>query len=106
MTCARAAAPGRVRCEVEARAKAGESIAWGDVTLIKTPSFASGLRGRVGPHETVARESGMWRWALALVARAPGSGDVEVHVRLVVCKDGVCAPRQTAVIGRVVVGPG
>ena len=47
MTCARAAAPGRVRCEVEARAKAGESIAWGDVTLIKTPSFASGLRGRV-----------------------------------------------------------
>jgi hypothetical protein len=109
MTCERVDAPGRVRCDVEARVATGESIEWGDVVIAKTPPFLGALRGRIGPHDTTAREAGLWHWALALVARERGSGDVEARVRLVVCKSPggraeVCAPREVPVTGRVVVG--
>jgi hypothetical protein len=104
MTCDHVDTPGRVRCEVEARAPEGESIAWGDVVIVKTPPFAGALRGRIGPHDATARDAGVWRWALALVAREKGIGDVEGRVRLVVCKDGKCGPREVVVTGKLVVG--
>jgi hypothetical protein len=104
MTCEPVETPGRVRCEVEARVDSDESIAWGDVVIMRTPPFAGALRGRIGPHDATAREASVWRWALALVARAKGSGDVEGRVRLVVCRDKTCAPRQLPVVGRLVVG--
>ena len=104
MTCAHVDTPGRVRCDVEARVATGESIQWGDVVIAKTPDFVGALRGRIGPHDATAREAEVWRWALALVARDKGSGDVEGRVRLVVCKGDVCAPREVPVAGRVVVG--
>jgi hypothetical protein len=104
MTCEHVEGPGRVRCDVEARVGPGESISWGDVVIARTPAFASALRGRIGPHEATAHEADLWRWALALVARDKGSGDVEARVRLVVCKAGVCAPREMPVVGHVVVG--
>jgi hypothetical protein len=104
MTCEHVDAPGRVRCDVEARVAAGESILWGDVVIARTPDFVGALRGRIGPHDATAHEAEVWRWALALVARDRGSGDVEGRVRLVVCKGDVCAPREVPVAGRVVVG--
>jgi hypothetical protein len=104
MTCEHVEAPGRVRCDVEARVVPGESITWGDVVIARTPAFASALRGRIGPHDAAAHDANLWRWALALVARDKGSGDVEARVRLVVCKGGVCAPRDIPVVGHVVVG--
>jgi hypothetical protein len=104
MICEHVDAPGRVRCDVEARVPTGESIQWGDVVLVKTPPFVGALRGRIGPHDATAREAEGWRWALALVARERGSGDVEARVRLVVCKGDTCAPREVPVVGRVVVG--
>jgi hypothetical protein len=104
MRCERADQPGRVRCEVEARVAPGEQITWGDVVLVKTPPFVGALRGRIGPHDATARDADVWRWALALVAREKGTGDVEGRVRLVVCKDGKCAPREAGVTGHVVVG--
>jgi hypothetical protein len=104
MICERVDAPGRVRCDVEARVGTGESIQWGDVVIARTPAFVGALRGRIGPHDATAREAEVWRWALALVARDRGSGDVEGRVRLVVCKGGACAPREVPVVGRVVVG--
>jgi hypothetical protein len=104
MTCERVDAPGRVRCEVEARVAPGESIAWGDVEIVKTPVLAAALRGRIGPHDATAREPEVWRWALALVAREKGTGDVQARVRLVVCKGRTCGPREVGVVGRVVVG--
>jgi len=104
MTCERVDAPGRVRCDVEARVAAGESIPWGEVVIAKTPDFVGALRGRIGPHDATAREPEVWRWALALVAREKGSGDVEGRVRLVVCKGEVCSTREVPVVGRVVVG--
>jgi hypothetical protein len=104
MTCDHVDAPGRVRCEAEARVGAGESIAWGDVTIVRTPPFADALRGRIGPHDATTREAGAWRWAFALVARGKGSGEVEGRVRLVVCRDKTCAPREIPLVAHVDVG--
>jgi hypothetical protein len=104
MTCERVESPGRVRCEVEARVGAGESIAWGDIVLVRTPPFVAALRGRIGPQDATVRDAQQWRWALALVARERGSGDVEGRVRLVVCKGDQCAPRVASVVGHVVSG--
>jgi hypothetical protein len=105
MTCEHVAAPGRVRCEVEARVLAGHSISWGEIALQSVPPFATALRGRVGPHDASVREPGLWRWPFALVAREKGAGNVEGQVRVVVCKDKECAAQAVAVIGRVEVGP-
>jgi hypothetical protein len=104
MTCEHVDGPGRVRCDVEARVAPGESIAWGDVEIVETPPVASALRGRIGPHEATVHEREVWRWALALVARDRGSGDVQARVRLVVCRGATCGPRVVPVTGHVVVG--
>jgi hypothetical protein len=104
MTCDRAETPGRVRCEVEARVGPGESITWGDVVIQKTPPFAAALRGRIGPSDATAHDPLVWRWALALVAREKGGGDVEGRVRAVVCRDGKCVPDQVDVKARLLVG--
>ena len=96
--------PGRVRCEVEARVAPGESIAGGDVVIVRTPPFVAALRGRIGPHDATTREAEVWRWALALAARERGSGEVEARVRLVVCRGATCTPRETPIAARVVVG--
>jgi hypothetical protein len=104
MRCDRADGPGRVRCEVEARVGLGESIAEGDVVIVRTPPFVTALRGRIGPHDATTHDPSIWRWALALAARGRGSGDVEGRVRLVVCRATVCAPREAPVSVRVVVG--
>ena len=105
MTCEHVAAPGRVRCEVEARVPAGHSISWGDVVLQRVPTFAIALRGRIGPHDASVREPGLWRWPFALVAREKGTGDVEGQVRIVVCRGKSCAAQDVAMVGRVEVGP-
>ena len=104
MTCERVELPGRVRCEVEARVSPGDAITWGDVVIIRTPSFAAALRGRIGPHDATVHDPGVWRWALALVARDRGGGDVEGRVRLVVCRGDRCGPREIDVKGRLQVG--
>jgi hypothetical protein len=113
MTCERADAPGRVRCEVEATPRPGLVITWGDVVIAKTPPFVSALRGRIAPADAMVRRPDAWRWAMALVARAKGAGDVEARVRLVVCEQeppdagtthDVCVPYEVPVTGRLVVG--
>ena len=105
LTCDHVADPGRVRCEVEARVDPGESIAWGDVVLLRTPPFATALRGRIGPHDAAVREPGLWRWTFALVARAKGAGELSGRVRVVVCRDQACGAREVEVAGKVEVGP-
>ena len=104
LTCDRADGPGRVRCEVEARVSPGESIAWGDVVILRAPPFSLTLRGRIGPHDATLRDPEVWRWAFALVARERGTGDVEARIRLVVCEGKTCTPREVPVTGRLVVG--
>jgi hypothetical protein len=104
LTCDRVADPGRVRCEVEARVEPGESIAWGDVVLLRVPPFATALRGRIGAHDASVREPGLWRWSFAVVARAKGAGDLSGRVRVVVCRGSSCAVREVEVAVRVEVG--
>jgi hypothetical protein len=104
MTCERLAQPGRMKCDVEARATAGSAIRWGDVEVVRAPAFTTVLRGRIGPHEATAREDDVWRWAFALVAREAGSGDVEAKVRVVECVGAKCTPRQVTVTARAQVG--
>ncbi len=106
MRCDRVEAPGRVRCEVEARVGPGDTISSGDVIIVRTPPFVVALRGRIGPHDATTRDPETWRWGLALAARARGVGDVEARVRLVVCRGAVCQPREAAATARVVVGDG
>jgi hypothetical protein len=104
MRCDRVDAPGRVRCDVEARVGAGETIVSGDVVIVRTPPFVSALRGRIGPHDATTRDPDTWRWGLALAARVRGAGDVEGRVRVVVCAGKTCEPREAPVVARVVVG--
>jgi hypothetical protein len=105
MTCERVAAPGRVRCEVEARVADGETIAWGDVALLQLPPFAVALRGRIGPHDAEVREPRLWRWPFAVVARAKGEGAVEGRVDVVLCRGATCLPSTVTLTGRLEVGP-
>jgi hypothetical protein len=104
LECARASEPGRVRCEVEVRAAAGVVLKWADVVVTKTPPFASALRARVGPSEASAHEDTVWRWAIALAARARGTGDVGARVRVVACVGDACATSEIATEAQVVVG--
>ena len=104
MTCERIDAPGRIRCEVAARVTSPESIATGDIIIVRMPPFLMALRGRIGPDDATTRDSEVWRWAFALAARERGSGDVEAKARVIVCHGGVCEPRQAPLIARVVVG--
>ena len=105
LVCDRAADIGRVRCEVEARVEPGATISWGDVVLVRVPPFAAALRGRIGSHEASVHEARTWRWTFALVARAKGSGALEGRVRIVVCRETGCAPREIEVSGKLDVGP-
>ena len=104
MVCDRVESPGRLRCEVEARVDAAEAIQWGDVVLVSAPPFVRALRGRIGPSDATVREEHLWRWALALVARERGTGDVSARIRLVVCRGDRCTTRVVPVAGTIVSG--
>ncbi len=104
MTCDRAGEPGRVRCAVEVRVKEG-TIRWGDVVIRSTPGFALPLKGRIGPNEASLRDASTWRWALALVAKTTGRGEVVADVRVLVCTDDKrCEARSAKVRAEVAVG--
>ena len=85
MQCDRASEPGRIRCAVEVRIEGGRTIAWADVEILSLPEFASALKGRIGPQDAVSRDATSTRWALGLVARRSGQGDVRARVRVVAC---------------------
>jgi hypothetical protein len=102
VVCDQPAAPGRLRCDVEARGRG--TLQWADVEVVRVPDFVSALRGRVGPTDATTRESDLWRWSLGLAARNRGEGDVAVRVRAVVCEADVCAPAEAVALGHVKVG--
>ena len=95
MQCDRASEPGRVRCTVEARVSGGRTIAWADVEILSLPDFASALKGRIGPQDALSRDATATKWALGLVARRAGQGEVRARVRVVACD----APRAGAPSG-------
>jgi hypothetical protein len=103
LVCDQPAAPGRLRCDVEARGHRG-ALRWADVEIVSVAGFISPLRGRAGPREAATREDDLWRWSLGLVARERGDGDVAVRVRAVVCDGEACAPEVAAAVAHVAVG--
>ncbi len=105
MQCDRTGEPGRVRCSVEAHVAGDGKLVWGDVVLLGSPPFAAPLRGRIGFEDASAREPRTLRWALALVARSVGRGELSGRVRVVVCDPrGVCRARTAEVVAEVSVG--
>jgi hypothetical protein len=104
LVCEPLAAPGRLRCDVEARGHAGV-LAWADVEVVRAPKFIAPLRGRAGPREAATREDDLWRWSLGLVARQRDIGDVTVRVRAVVCEGDACTPQVAFAVANVKVGP-
>ena len=106
VTCIRATDPGRVRCEVEARAAKGTTIRTADLVVTRVPPFAAALRGRLGPPDASAREDAAWRWAIAFAAKSRGEGELAVRVRVVACTaPDVCAPYEIDARAPLVVGP-
>jgi hypothetical protein len=103
VVCDQPAAPGRLRCDVEARGK-GVTFQWADVEVVRSPAFIAPLRGRVGPRDATTREADLWRWSLGLAARDRGEGDVAVRVRAVLCDGDVCSPEEVVALGHVKVG--
>ncbi len=103
VTCDHPAAPGRLRCDVELRAR-GAAVRWADVQVVEVAAFIAPLRGRAGPHEAATHEDDLWRWGLGLVARDRGEGDVTLRVRAVVCRGEECVPEETTARGHVIVG--
>ncbi|HEY1959627.1 MAG TPA: hypothetical protein VGH28_28655 [Polyangiaceae bacterium] len=95
---------GRVRCMVEAIPEGGRTISWADVVVVRTPPFATPLRGRLAPGDALDQASDRWRWEFALAARTRGRGDVTVRVRAVVCDHGACGAWQREVTAPLVVG--
>jgi hypothetical protein len=83
---------------------AGTVLKWADVVVTKTPPFAQALRARVGPLEASAREDTVWRWAMALAARARGSGELGARIRIVACVKDACTPSELEAKADVVVG--
>jgi hypothetical protein len=103
VTCDHAAAPGRLRCDVELRTR-DAAIRWADVEVVEVTEFIVPLRGRAGPREATTHEDDLWRWGLGLVARDRGAGDVTVRVHAVVCHNEGCGPEETMARGLVIVG--
>jgi hypothetical protein len=105
MQCDRVSEPGRVRCTVDASSSRGKSIAWGEVEIISVPDFALPLRGRIGPADVATKEPARWRFALALVSKRTGRGEVTARVRIVECTDDKkCTTRESRVSTELVVG--
>jgi hypothetical protein len=103
LVCDQPAAPGRLRCDVEARGHKG-ALRWADVEVTQVAGFIVPLRGRAGPREAATREDDLWRWSLGLVARDRGAGSVTVRVRAVVCNGDECSPEVAVAVAHVAVG--
>ncbi len=102
--CPRTPQPGRVKCELEARPAKGAILKWADAVLVSAPPFVTLLRARVGPADATTREDSVWRWTVALAARARGAGDIEARVRVVSCVAEACVPTETTLLASLVVG--
>lgn len=92
--CDRSPGPGRVLCEVTAKASSGRLV-WSDVLVVRAPVFARPLRSRVLAVFGASPETATAK--LALVATQIGEGKLELLLRGVICKDANAAEACQAV---------
>lgn len=89
--CAPSEGPGKVRCDVGVAVLAGR-LRFADVTVQEAPEFAPALRSRLGPADATRRDENGASFALALVAKSTGVGNLRVMARAVVCDRRGCLP--------------
>ena len=87
LSCQPTAGPGRIVCELSARATQG-TLVWSDALVVRAPAFARPLRSRFvlqlgAPAASVGASA-----KLALVASEAGVGTLELLARGVICRDG------------------
>ena len=108
LTCQPSAGPGRIVCELTARATEG-TLVWSDALVVRAPAFARPLRSRfVAQVGSPAASGGAWA-KLALVASEAGEGKLDLLARGVICRDGPagewCGPVQAPVSVELRVSP-
>lgn len=108
LSCPPPAGPGRIVCELTARATEG-TLVWSDALVVRAPAFARPLRSRfVAQLGSPASGAGA-RAKLALVASEAGEGKLELLARGVICREGSagewCGPVQAAVTVELRVAP-
>ena len=107
LSCQRRPTPGRVLCEAELEVDRG-LLRWADVLVVRAPEFARPLRARVGPSGLFMKTERRQRLQLALAATEPGTGQLEVRARAVVCPDASgtsCRALSRLSTAAVAVGP-
>jgi hypothetical protein len=87
LRCPTSAAPGRVRCDLDAMPPAGMTLTWADVVVL--PGSIPPLRGRLAPSDGDVRPERA-TFAFAVLAKDRGPAEVKVAVRAVVCREGSC----------------
>jgi hypothetical protein len=97
--CERGLGPGRIVCELTARARPGRLV-WSDALIVQAPVFARPLRSRIAlPLGT--SEARVASAKFALVASEAGRGTLELLVRAVVCRalasGQSCSPERLTV---------
>jgi hypothetical protein len=103
LSCAEVRAPGRLLCRVVLSLLAkdsAETLAWADALVTRAPGFARPLRARIGFSQSSEHDAEHVVLPLALVAAAPGKGELRVKVRAVVCPkrpDLACTPLSRSV---------
>ena len=108
LSCPPASGPGRIVCELTARATRGQLV-WSDALVVRAPAFARPLRSRLVA-QLVSSGANGGAWAkLALVASDTGEGKLELLARGVICHDGsageTCAAVQAPVTVELRVAP-
>ena len=109
-SCEPAAGPGRIVCELRAKATRGQLV-WSDALVVRAPAFARPLRSRIVAQSNSPGASG-GAWAkFALVAADVGTGKLELLARGVLCHEdssradgGSCTPVRAPITVELRVG--
>jgi len=108
LSCQPAAGPGRIVCELTARATQG-TLVWSDALVVRSPAFARPLRSRFVVQLGSPAASAGASTKLALVASEAGVGKLELLARGVICRDGPggewCGPVRAPVSVELHVSP-
>lgn len=92
LRCPATAAPGRIRCNLEAAPPAGAELAWADAVLRDLSPSLTPLRARLAPADAEGARPERYVWAFAVVARERTTVELSVQVRAVLCRGASCLP--------------